>query len=99
MQWQGPYEQIVAGGALKVHLNHNRGKELALALGAAYRVGDAFIPQIAVNYTQWYGSFSYDINISDFEVATARRGGPEFTLIYIISKVQPLGTFKACPLY
>lgn len=99
MQWQGPYEQIVAGGAVKVHLNHNRGKELALALGAAYRVGDAIIPQIAVNYTQWYGSFSYDINISDFEVATARRGGPEFTLIYIIAKVQPLGTFKACPLY
>lgn len=98
-QWQGPYEEIVVGAFGKVYLNQSRGKELALSLGSGYRFGDAIIPKIALDVGPWHGEFSYDINISDFDVATRGRGGPEFSLIYIITKVPPLGAFKTCPLY
>lgn len=98
-QFQGPYDEVVIGAFGKVYLNQRKGAELALSLGAGYRFGDAVIPKIAVDYGPWHGEFSFDINISDFDVATRGRGGPEFTLIYIITKVQPLGAFKNCPLY
>ncbi|HRF37497.1 MAG TPA: hypothetical protein PK198_01815, partial [Saprospiraceae bacterium] len=58
----------------------------------------ALIPGIELTYDRWMAGFTYDINISPFNVATNRRGGPEFSLRYIIAKVPALGAFKVCPL-
>lgn len=98
-QWQGPYEEYVIGAFAKIYLNQRRGQEFALSLGSGYRFGDAVIPKIALDLGPWHGEFSYDINISDFDVATRGRGGPEFSIIYIITKVPSMGAFKTCPLY
>lgn len=98
-QLQDAYDEVVLGGFAKLYLNQKRGQEFALSLGCGYRIGDAIIPKVAIDLGPWHGEFSYDVNISDFDVATRGRGGPEFSLIYIITKVPPLGQFKACPLY
>lgn len=96
---QEPYTQLVAGGGLLYHLNTSRGKEVSLELSLTGRLNDALIPQAGLRYRSWEAGFSYDINTSDFQVATNRRGGTEFYLQYFITRVQAPPVFKACPLF
>jgi type IX secretion system PorP/SprF family membrane protein len=98
-QIQAQSSEIVPGAGAKIYLNQQRGKELALVLGANWRVQDAVIPTIELHYKTWHAGFSYDINYSDFNVATGRRGGPELSLSYRILKVKPLPVYKTCPIY
>lgn len=96
---QAPYAQFVAGGGLLYHLKTVRGKEVSLELSLSGRLNDALIPQAGLRYRSWEAGFSYDINTSDFQVATNRRGGPEFYLQYFITRVQAPPVFKACPIF
>lgn len=101
-QLQKPYRQYAGMVGGRLHINRSLGRQLALQLGVGYRLndrfGDAFIPGIEIHMNGWQAGFSYDVNISDFDVATDRRGGPEISLSYIIRKVRPLPKFKFCPL-
>ena len=92
--FQGPYQEIVLNGQGKIYL----GNENALYLGIGYRVSDAFIPMIALQFKNIYAAFSYDINISDFDKATDGRGGPEFAVRYMICP-SPFTPRKPCPIY
>ena len=98
-QIQDPYQEMLAGAYARLHLNRDKGKQLALLLGIATRFDDALVPKIAVEFNEWRAGFSYDMNNSDFRAATDRRGGPEFSLIYRIKKVKPLPQFKNCPIF
>lgn len=98
-QVQGGYLEVLAGGAGRVHLNQDRGHELAVQLGFGGRfnaIGDALIPSAELHWKSWVVGLSYDINISDFTVATNSFGGPEIAVRYIIRKVKPMQTFKIC---
>lgn len=101
-QFQSTYRQFLGTAALKLHLNRNLGEQLSLQLGAGYRFdrfGDAWYPALELNYhEQWRVGLTYDINISDFQIATNRRGGLELNVRYLIKKVCPLPDFKFCPL-
>ena len=97
-QNQKPYEEIVAGGYGKLHLSQTRSKRLALLLGAAVRLDDAIIPKVALEWNNWYAGFSYDINTSPFKTATVRRGGPEFSLMYVHTKARPIH-LRPCPIF
>ncbi len=100
-QFQGPYQEMVGMLGGKIHFNTTPGKQWSLQLGVGYRfheLSDAVIPGIELNYDRWQAGFTYDVNISPFNVATLRRGGPEFSLRYIITRVPTLSTFKVCPL-
>lgn len=98
-QFQGPHQEILIGGTGKIHLNQERDKELAFGLGISYRLDDAWVPSVILDYRMWSFGFSYDINASPFKVATFRRGGPELSAIYIFSKVRPPKEFEICPLF
>ena len=98
-QVQGSYQELVIGAGLKYHLRQEAGNELAIALGAAFRRSDAVIAQVEFFYKNWLLGISYDINTSPFKVATQRNGGPEIALQYLIFKVEPPETFKACPIF
>jgi type IX secretion system PorP/SprF family membrane protein len=98
-QFQGKASELVTGLGAKFYANHQRGKELAFVLAANWRAKDAVSPVIEVHYKTWHVGFSYDINYSDFNVATGRRGGPELSISYRILKVKPLPTYKTCPIY
>lgn len=97
--YQGPYQEAIFGGAARYHLSQDRGKELALQVGVSYRLSDALVSHFEVFYQNWHLGISYDINTSAFQAATQRNGGPELSLRYIISKVKPPDTFKACPIF
>jgi len=98
-QFQGPHQEIVVGGTLKYHLEKGRSREVAVGLAIAYRLDDAWVPTIIVDYHNWSFGFNYDINTSNFNVATIRKGGPELSLIYIFSKVRPPKEFEICPIF
>lgn len=101
-QKQSPYTESVAGGGIRYQMMDQRGRELAIKLGTSYRfIGsrDAIIPNIAVYYNAWIFGFSYDVNLSDFEIATNKRGGPELALQHRITKVKPPKATKVCPIF
>ena len=100
-QWQnqGPYQEVIAGAFAKLHLDSQAGRELAVRAGLGYRFGDAFIMEAGVYYLNWRLVVSYDVNTSPFRVATNRRGGPEFSLRHVITKVKPPEEFKSCPIF
>lgn len=101
-QFQGPYRQYLATLGAKFHLNRAPGEQLSIMLGAGYRFdefGDAWYPALEFHYHEILrASLSYDINISEFQIATNRRGGLELSVRYLFKKVCPLPDFKFCPL-
>ena len=100
LQNQGPYEETLAGGGLIIHISNRRAREVELHLGVATRFKDALIPMFALSYDGWKGGFSYDINNgSDFEIATDKKGGPEFFLTYTYKKLWPLEQTKVCSIF
>lgn len=103
--FQGPHTEYVIGGAVKQHLSLEKTKETALQLGLSYRfnaegfgTGDAIIPNLQIERQAWTFGVSYDINISDINIATNNFGGPEFSLIYTIRKPDE-EICPSCPIY
>ncbi len=95
-QSQSPYQEVVVNAQGKIYLDNTQ--NTALYLGLGYRFDDAWYPMIAVEYGRFYGAFSYDFNISNFDVATDGQGGPELALRYIFAKI-PDGVYKPCLIY
>jgi type IX secretion system PorP/SprF family membrane protein len=102
-QIQGTYFEALAGTGIRIHLSNKRAREVAIQVGANYRFnsfGDAIIPAVELHlHNQWRVGVSYDINVSDFQVATNNYGGPEVSVQYLITKVRPLDKFKLCKLF
>ncbi len=98
MQQQNPHQQIDINGQGKIYLNGNSDRDVALILGLGMRMDDAWYPMVAIQMKSLYVGFSYDFNISDFDIATDGNGGPELAVKYIISRV-PYAPFKPCPIY
>lgn len=80
---QGTYQEIVAGGTIRYAGTNDRNKQnLAISAGAFYRLNDAIIPTIKIDYkTQSFG-LSYDINMSSLKAATNLKGGLEATVSF-----------------
>ncbi len=100
-QFQDQYFEGVVSAGGRWHLNQRRGKELALQGGIAARlndIGDAAILAGELHYQYWRLGLSYDINISEYRIASNRNGGPEVTLRYIVKFVKPIPVFKICPI-
>ena len=101
-QFQDPYKELLAMGGVTFHLSRKLGRQLAVQLDFGYRFndafGDAYYPGLEVFYNGWRVGFSYDANVSGFDIATDGRGGPELSIGYVIRKVRPVPNFRACPL-
>lgn len=93
---QEAYQEIVLNAQAKIFLSKAANKAIYLGLG--YRLGDAWYPMLAFQVGQLYGAFSYDANISDWDVATGGRGGPELSLRYIWAKVRDID-YKPCLIF
>lgn len=101
-QIQGPHEERLAGvGAKYIIRNDSPGTQLAIQLAGFFRFNDeseAWIPALQVEYGYWTLGATYDLNVSDFQVATDRRGGPELSATYRLTKVRS-NAEKICPVY
>lgn len=58
-------------------------KESAFYLGGYYRLGDAFIPSVMIDFSNFTLGVTYDINVSKLKAATNARGGTEISLRFI----------------
>ncbi len=96
---QNPYSEWVISSGLKYYLNKETNQNLAVSILAGMRWGDAFFPEFHVYYKNWNGGLSYDINHSDFKVATAGKGGVEFSIQYIANQIVPPKKTKICPIF
>jgi type IX secretion system PorP/SprF family membrane protein len=99
LQLQGKYNQWQTGTGLRMVLGSDGDFINAIQTTLAYRLGDALIPTIQVDRGPWNIGLSYDINISDFQVATQKRGGWELAGVYRMVPVPKVPEFKACPVF
>jgi len=100
-QFKGPESELLLGLAGRFFIEPHRSKFVAIQLGIAYRVfdeGDAWSPSIEFQYRSWTLGFSYDLNVSEFQAATNKNGGPELALIYRTAKAKPLDA-KNCKIF
>ncbi len=99
-QFQDDYREYVLGGLGIIHVNQNRGKETELHLGLQYRTKTAIAPTLAIQYKNFYGGVSYDINLTDFaDPVDLRLGSLEIHFRYILTKVPIFKRVKVCPIF
>lgn len=101
-QRQGPAQEILLGAATGFILNPEHREDVAntvLYLGLWYRLDDAIIPYIGLEWTQFQLGFSYDITVSNASRMTEGQGAYEVSLIYngIFTKHQKQKYNFACP--
>lgn len=98
-QIQDTYFQGLVHTGYRYHLGINGKNPTFVEFGGAFRIGDAVIPSIRLDWNAWSIGASYDINISSFDVATRSRGGFEVGLMHRIIPVEPVSIKKACPIF
>lgn len=77
---QGTFTETMYGGFLYWRTPHNSDKDFKLYAGAFIRASDAIIPTVKVDYEHLAVTFSYDVNTSSLQPATAGAGGYEISL-------------------
>lgn len=78
---QGKYRNILIGGMLGKKLESVAdGNEIIFYCGMYYRLQDAFIPIVKLNYNDFTVAVSYDLNASKLRAASNFRGGFEISL-------------------
>jgi type IX secretion system PorP/SprF family membrane protein len=85
------------GGAYAMRMNADDDKPTNLYLGSWYRVGDAIIPYVGLEFGEFLFGATYDVNISSLKPASNMRGGVEISLIYIKQPRDPNAKKFNCP--
>ena len=72
------------GGAMIMHDVQERedGEKMSISGGIFYRLNDAIIPVVKLNYYNMSVGVTYDVNVSKLVPASQYRGGFEMTLSY-----------------
>jgi len=63
-------------------------KSSSIGFGAYYRLQDAIIPAVQIQWSTFSAGLSYDVNLSQLSGASKNRGGFEINLKYISSSSQ-----------
>ena len=81
-QSQGNNREIVFGAFAKYSLMRNRTERLAFNVGAWYRVKDAIIPAIKLEYKNINVTANFDINVSKLTKVSKAVGSAEISISY-----------------
>lgn len=92
-QTQNKASEINVGGAISAPIDDRSADPSNVYLGAWYRVNDAIIPYVGLEFSGLRIGATYDINVSSLKAGSQSRGGMELSLIYI---KKPAG-FKGIP--
>jgi hypothetical protein len=76
---QAAASELLAGTQVMIDLEADGEKQLIL--GASYRLGDALIPSVGLNYKQLSITLSYDATMSSLKQFNNLRGGYEVSLM------------------
>lgn len=89
---QGPHQQLTMGSFVKYQSPLKKGTPASIMLGGWVRsfnledrLGvDAIVTAVRIDLAQLIFTFTYDVNVSSLARASNGRGGPEFSLVYLI---------------
>jgi len=87
-QFQGIHRELLFGSAIRYHLSTEANNVKSVQAGLWGRAKDAGYLSVGLQQNSLYLGASYDFNLSGLKVASAYRGGWEFSIIYIISTVR-----------
>lgn len=80
---QGAHSEVNLGVYTKLHLSEPRAEQAtSLSIGAMYRLKDAIIPILKVDYGPIGFGLSYDVNVSKLAKASNAQGGMELSFVY-----------------
>lgn len=95
---QGKNYELIPHASVKFFMNTDYSK--AILAGLCLRTRDAVIFRLGYNYKTMQSGISYDINISEFNIASNRRGGFEIFINYIINiKPSFVAKKRPCPVF
>ncbi|MBK6937668.1 MAG: PorP/SprF family type IX secretion system membrane protein [Chitinophagaceae bacterium] len=94
---QAKATNTVAGGSFMYNVNNSDENPTNVFLGAWYRLNDAVIPYIGLEFSSFHIGYTYDINTSALKTASNLRGGNEISLIYIKKPSDPSLKKLNCP--
>jgi len=85
---QGPYREITPGMLFKIRMGNSTKysglfKQGAVYFGAHYRLKDAIVPQVYLEFADYMLGISYDYNNSDLSSVTGGSGGFEISFRYV----------------
>ncbi len=101
-QNQGPYNEFLFNNLYRIYLKQTKHETTAIQFGAQYRISerrDAVIPTIEFLTNRYRLGLSYDVTLSQFNIANNFRGGPEVSFQKLITNVKKVKTSKACPIF
>lgn len=96
---QGKYREFIAGFAMRRNLSSHSTINKAVRGGIWTRSRDAAFINLGMDWGQWYGGISYDVNVSTLRPASQWRGGIEIVLIYTWRKIPPIQFKQSCKGY
>lgn len=79
---QGGASESLIGGALQFMANPDDIKPTSFYVGSWYRIGDAIIPYLGLEWNDFRIGASYDVNTSALKTASMNKGGMEISLIW-----------------
>jgi len=87
----------VIGGAYMLNINQDQNNPTNLYLGSWFRLGDAVIPYVGLEFGEFRVGATYDVNVSSLKPGSNMKGGAEFSLIYIKKPTDPNARKLNCP--
>ncbi len=100
LNFQGKYREIVLGSQVRYTLINRLGDYKSVNGGVWIRGRDAVILRVGLDIQNWSFGMSYDTNISKLIPASRLRGGLEFSVHYILTRLKPKNIIhRACPDY
>lgn len=87
----------IIGGAYMLNVVEDIDRPTNLYFGAWYRLKDALIPYVGLEFGEFRFGASYDVNTSSLKPASNMRGGMEISLIYIKKPNDPNAKKLNCP--
>lgn len=92
-QYQNKATETTIGGALAASIDDQSTDPSNVYIGSWYRINDAIIPYLGLEFAGFRIGATYDINVSSLKAGSQSRGGMEISVIYI---KRPTG-FKGIP--
>lgn len=98
---QATFSEFVMGSAVRYTLLNERNLYRAVFAGYFGRLGDSGIALLGIEIDDWRVGISYDINVSNLQVASRNRGGFEFSVQYLMNREprNPGFQHKYCPTF
>jgi type IX secretion system PorP/SprF family membrane protein len=97
---QDAYQELILGGLISWNrMGADEEDRFSIYGGAYFRVGDALVPTVKVDYMHFSLALSYDVNISELRAASALKGGYELSLFLkgFYHKVDGPSSKTLCP--